>query len=170
MINSKRGGVIHLGILDDGTIEGLCLSIFQQDHIRLSIQVSEYLFRLNETSKTCLKSLFYVNNSTSFQAMFENYTPKVPSRLYHVVFKPVIDTEDELEEIEQFNSNALKMCPVKGRKSPHLIKSLQPCWCDSDANASFSHGWLNPFYVVEIWIEPWDLKDPRNEELFEVSF
>ena len=101
--------------------------------------------------------------------MFEDYTPKVPSRLYHVVFKPVIDTEDELEEIEQFNANALKMCPaVQGRKSPHLIKSLQPCWCDADANASFSHGWLNPFYVVEIWIEPWDPKDSRNEQLFEV--
>ena len=52
MINSEKGGILHLGVLDDGVIEGIALTKFQQDHIRLSI--------LN---------------------MFDHYEPKVPSHL-----------------------------------------------------------------------------------------
>ena len=45
---------------------------------------------------------------------------------------------------------------------------LAHCWCDADANASFSQGKLNPSYVVEIYIHPWDPLDARNRKLFKV--
>ena len=52
MINSEKGGILHLGVLDDGVIEGITLTKFQIDHIRLSIM-----------------------------NMFDHYEPNVPSHL-----------------------------------------------------------------------------------------
>ena len=85
---------------------------------------------------------------------------------YHVMFKPVIDELWELEAIQKFNKSCI--CPVPSPKTPHMIQTLAHCWCDADANASFSQGKLNPSYVVEIYIHPWDPSDARNQELFKV--
>ena len=137
MINSRKGGIIHLGVLDDGTIEGVTLTKFQQDHIRISVQ-----------------------------DMFNRYEPRVPMHLYHVMFKPVIDELWELKAIRDFNDQYT--CPVPDRTTKHMIQTLSHCWCDADANAAFSHGRLNPSYIVEIWIYPWDSSDERNLKLFQV--
>ena len=85
---------------------------------------------------------------------------------YHVMFKPVIDELWELDAIQKFNKNSI--CPVPSPKTPHMIQTLAHCWCDADANASFSQGKLNPSYVVEIYIHPWDPLDARNRKLFKV--
>ena len=85
---------------------------------------------------------------------------------YHVMFKPVIDELWELEAIQKFNKNSI--CPVPSPKTPHMIQTLAHCWCDADANASFSQGKLNPSYVVEVYIHPWDPSDKRNQQLFKV--
>ena len=38
MLNTGKGGRISMGILDTGRIEGITLSKYQMDHIRLTIQ------------------------------------------------------------------------------------------------------------------------------------
>ena len=47
-----------------------------------------------------------------------------------------------------------------------MIRTLEPCWCDTGALAAFSCGTLNPFFVVELQLEAWNQNDPRNAKLF----
>ena len=68
MLNTGKGGLISMGILDNGRIEGFSLSRYQQDHVRLSIQDT-----------------------------FDRYDPPVPPHLYKVTFRPVLDCIDGKE-------------------------------------------------------------------------
>jgi len=139
MLNTGKGGLISMGILDTGRIEGFSLSRYQQDHVRLSIQDT-----------------------------FDRYDPPVPPHLYKVTFRPVLDCidgqspEDELEAMN-------KWLNIESEQDPtfqHLVRTLEPCWCDSGALAAFSCGVLNPFFVVELQLEAWNQNDPRNAKLF----
>ena len=38
MLNTVGGGLILLGVLDDGTVEGFMMNQFQRDHFALSVQ------------------------------------------------------------------------------------------------------------------------------------
>ena len=42
------------------------------------------------------------------------------------------------------------------------------CWCDLAAQAQFERGVVQPFYVVEIAVAPWDAADGRNASLLRV--
>ena len=42
------------------------------------------------------------------------------------------------------------------------------CWCDLAAQAQFERGIVQPFYVIEIAVAPWDAKDGRNASLLKV--
>jgi hypothetical protein len=72
MINTRKGGVILLGVLDDGRIEGFMLTKFQQDHVRLSIQDT-----------------------------FERYNPQLPPHLYSVYFVPVVEDDKDSSSVRK---------------------------------------------------------------------
>ena len=98
------------------------------------------------------------------QDTFERYTPKVAPHLYKVRFKPVIDqNEDELESIEKWMNLANS---EQDRNLPHLLRTLEPCWCDNDNLAQFASGKISPFFVIELELSPWNPKDARNCKLF----
>lgn len=69
MLNTVGGGLILLGVLDDGTVEGFMMNQFQRDHFALSVQ---------ET--------------------FKRFDPPVPEELYSIHFVPVVDHEEEEPE------------------------------------------------------------------------
>ncbi len=70
----------------------------------------------------------------------------------------------------------------------HLLRSHRHCWCDDEALSMFNRcGWrtndvfnflqdnitcfrglMGEFYVIEIYIRPWDPKDPKNKGLMPV--
>ena len=137
MLNTGKGGTIFMGILDNGRIDGFMMSKYQQDHVRLSIQDT-----------------------------FDRYTPVVPPHLYKINFKPVIDNEDpeiELKNIYDYYAQE----DGQDRQLNHLLQSSDHCWCDANCNAQFARGFLNPFFVVELKLQPWNPEDPLNKGLFE---
>ena len=115
------------------------MSRYQQDHVRLSIQDT-----------------------------FDRYDPPVPPHLYKVTFRPVLDCIDGQSQEEELEA-VHKWLNIENEQDPtfqHLVRTLQPCWCDSGALAAFSCGVLNPFFVVELQLEAWNQNDPRNAKLF----
>lgn len=66
MLNSKKGGTIYIGILDNGYISGIMMSPLQQLHFIAKV----------------LNTL-------------ENFFPKVPEFLYEIKFIPVIDQDEK---------------------------------------------------------------------------
>ena len=70
--------------------------------------------------------------------------------------------EEELEAVH-------KWLNIENEQDPtfqHLVRTLEPCWCESGALAAFRCGLLNPFFVVELQLEAWNQNDPRNAKLF----
>ena len=70
MLNSGKECTIHLGVTDDGQVEGFMMSIFQQDHFILS---------LND--------------------LLSRYRPSCPQDRFSVKFIPVIDTDEKFKDI-----------------------------------------------------------------------
>ena len=58
-------GIIFMGVLDDGEVNGVMMSPFQQHHFLLHVQDT-----------------------------FDRYSPKVPSHLYKIKFVPVVEPGD----------------------------------------------------------------------------
>ena len=141
MLNTGKGGVILMGVLDDGRIEGFSLTRFQQDHIMLTIEDT-----------------------------LDRYNPPVPKHMYEIIFTPVIDLlthqspEEELEAITKWMTRPT----YQDRTLPHQLRTSQFCWCDRAANAQFTLGHLNPFFIVELHLQSWDPKDVRSANLFSV--
>ena len=68
MLNSGKGGVVYLGILDDGSVEGLSLSRFQKHHVKLALL-----------------------------DMFDNFKPRVSREYFNVRFVEVMEDKSSLD-------------------------------------------------------------------------
>ena len=66
MLNTGKGGTFHLGVLDDGSIEGFMMTRNQQNHLRLAIH-----------------------------DVLGRFRPPVPSHMYKVRFVPVLEKQGE---------------------------------------------------------------------------
>jgi len=80
----------------------------------------------------------------SIQDTFKRYQPPVPEELYSVHFVPVVDSE-----LEEPDDDDVTVSHQKG-DVPHRLRTANFCWCDFDATAAMTKGFLNNFYVVEI--------------------
>lgn len=65
-LNSGWGGTVYIGILDGGSVQGVRLTQYQQDHLSLSLQDAMNAFR-----------------------------PPVPHFMYNTEFIPVLEPQDE---------------------------------------------------------------------------
>lgn len=67
MLNSRRGGVIFMGVLDNGDVEGFMMSPFQLQHLELTIEDA-----------------------------FQRFRPKVPEFIFRLEFVPVIEKSESI--------------------------------------------------------------------------
>ena len=66
MLNTGKGGTFYIGVTDEGRVEGLMMSIYQKDHVRMALW-----------------------------HLFQAYAPPVPRSMYKVRFVPILDSVDE---------------------------------------------------------------------------
>eukprot|EP00095_Tigriopus_kingsejongensis_P007966 maker-scaffold135_size322082-snap-gene-0.17 protein:Tk07966 transcript:maker-scaffold135_size322082-snap-gene-0.17-mRNA-1 annotation:"hypothetical protein LOTGIDRAFT_159033" len=139
MLNTGQGGTMYLGVLDSGVVEGFSMSVFQKDHFRLSLR-----------------------------STLVRFTPPVARHSIQVSFIPVIEDFDHpqttLEKISTFEGFTLKRQSID-RNMEHAFR-VKFCWCDQEAAAAFNLGRLNPFFVIEIKIPPWNGEDSLNHEAY----
>jgi len=86
----------------------------------------------------------------------QSYTPPVPRHLFDVDFVPVIESFDQDVRVPT-NGDDIDL--------PHRLLDRRFCWCDLAAQAQFERGIVQPFYVIEIAVAPWDAADSRNASL-----
>ena len=70
MVNSGLGGTLYGGILDDGTVSGFMLTVYQKDHVRLALHDA-----------------------------FSRFSPAVPPSRYNIKFSRVLDPDEIGKEI-----------------------------------------------------------------------
>ena len=149
MLNEGRGGKLFLGVLDSGRIEGFMMNEYQKDHVRLSVRDT-----------------------------LRRYRPPVPPHMYTLAFVPVIDDFEAVDQetvsktLDNLARHERLMARIKPetREIPHTIRTWRFCWCDAEASGNFNMGLMNPFFVVEIIVHPWDPEDPRNAVFKMVDF
>jgi hypothetical protein len=66
MLNTGLGGIMYLGVTDEGVAEGFIMSLYQKDHFTLS-----------------------------FRDLLSRYIPPVPDHMVSIDFVPVIDPDEE---------------------------------------------------------------------------
>lgn len=74
MLNSRKGGVIYIGVLDNGLISGIMMNPLQQIH---------FISKVYNT--------------------FENFYPKVPDFLYEIKFIPIIEQNEKCYKAPSHN-------------------------------------------------------------------
>lgn len=134
-LNTGKGGVVYLGIIDTGAVKAFKLTQFEKDHIVVSLD-----------------------------DLMSRYIPPVEEHRYSIKFVPAVeeDVSDEvLAKITNFNSK--KYVDEERRKRPHVLRTPSYCWCTKDAVAMVNNGMHAANYVVEIALKPWDPTDPRNK-------
>ncbi|XP_076455854.1 schlafen-like protein 2 isoform X2 [Babylonia areolata] len=134
-LNSGTGGMVFLGVVDDGKILGFMMTVLQRDHF--------------------VKAL---------DDVFSRYKPKVNPHQYSVHFTPVFNKATSTEEIgERLVRIEREEMPAMYKGREHILRDSNFCWCDKDSvanlNLTSSEG---QEYVVEVVIHPWDPSDPRN--------
>ncbi|XP_014681127.1 PREDICTED: uncharacterized protein LOC106821008 [Priapulus caudatus] len=134
-LNTGDGGIVYIGIVDDGTVKAIRLTEYQKDHLRAGID-------------DLLQNRFY---------------PSVSQHRYRVKFVPVIEKDDDHIDIDHiYNLEISTMTDPKLKEKPHLLRTAQYCWCDKDSIAQFNNGQVCGEYVAEIHIQTWDPSDARN--------
>ncbi|XP_048254713.1 uncharacterized protein LOC124142586 isoform X1 [Haliotis rufescens] len=135
-LNTGKGGTVYLGVIDDGTVLGLKLTLYQKDHVVSSVQ-----------------------------DLFSRYHPPVPTHRYMVKFVPVLGESSTEEQVLRLISKSdSDYSDTSQRHRAHVFRSHHYCWCDKDAVAQINMGVLSPDYVIEITIKPWDPADPRSTD------
>ncbi|XP_046550526.1 uncharacterized protein LOC124260293 [Haliotis rubra] len=135
-LNTGKGGTVYLGVIDNGTVLGLKLTLSQKDHVVASLQ-----------------------------DLFSRYHPPVPSHRYKVKFVPVLGQSSTEEEVLRLISKTdSDYSDTSQRHRAHEFRTHHYCWCDKDYVAQLNMGVLSPDYVVEITIKPWDPDDPSNTD------
>ncbi|CAH3015992.1 unnamed protein product [Porites evermanni] len=129
-LNTGKGGTIYLGIVDNGSIKGLNLTLYQKDHVIIAVKDA-----------------------------LSRYTPPVPEEYYKVEIVPVIRKE-EVGNVEtalrlQHDRDDEE---TTNRHRPHVLRTSEYCWCDREAIDAFNEGLPAPLYVVEITVFPWKPK------------
>ena len=141
MLNTGKGGVILMGVLDDGRVEGFAMTKFQQDHVELSIQEA-----------------------------FDRYVPQVAIHRYKVQFVPVLDDVDSSKDLEATTAAIDIVGRLQDPTIEHMLRTNEHCWCDNSALACTAWGRINPFFVVELHLLPFDPNDCRNKVQLKVWF
>ena len=133
MLNTGVGGTLLLGVLDNGTVEGFMMNQFQRDHFVLSVQ----------------------------NTLENKFRPAVPPHFYSITFVPVVESEEDAKSVGrhfEWNNSILQ-----DENLVHVIGANKYCWCDANAIAAFNIGIMNPFFVIQLKIYPWDGgRDPRH--------
>ena len=123
-LNSGRGGTLYLGIIDDGVVKGIYFTESQKDHVRVTIKDT-----------------------------LARYNPPVPDNMYQVVFVPVLEKNENIEDvraqikIEQENHSAQK------QSRPHLLRTFDFCWCDKELAQRIDDDTQPQEYVVEVRVQ-----------------
>ncbi|GFN80037.1 schlafen protein [Plakobranchus ocellatus] len=134
-LNTGFGGTVYCGVLDDNNVIGLKLTLYQRDHV--------------------IKSM---------HDLMSRYSPPVSKHRYKVRFVPVLPrdtTEEEREELLKADTRGL--AGVGERKTEHVLRTPDYCWCDKDAKVQYANGIIVTSYVIEISINPWNHDDPCNK-------
>ncbi len=138
MLNSGKGGIILMGVLDNGQVEGMTMTRFQMDHIKLAVQDA-----------------------------LDRYVPRVPLHLYKLEFVPVIDDNLE-EDYADIMTCMKTMDLQQDPSLPHHLRTNDHCWCDAGSLAKAARGLICPSFVIELHIFAPCRDDPRNQDLYKV--
>jgi len=88
--------------------------------------------------------------------LFKRFNPPVPHNMWSLKFVPVAERGEDFYQKD----------PTRIRdelwKMDHRLRDHRYCWCDTEALTSFSFGFINPFFVVEVSILPWDSEACRG--------
>jgi len=89
--------------------------------------------------------------------LMRRYTPSVPDHLVRAAFVPVKDKADDVigKETLGFRTDSTR---------PHAVRNSKYCWCDFYSLGAMERGLLQPFYVVELIVSPWQI--PGNNQSF----
>jgi Putative DNA-binding domain len=105
-LNTGLGGVVYIGILDDGSVFGVRLTEYQKDHVLLDIQDT-----------------------------FQRFDPPVDETMYLVRFVPVLDLQDVQNGLANIPETALPTEQNEERENPHMLRTDRYCWCEKEALA-----------------------------------
>ncbi|KAG8237467.1 hypothetical protein J437_LFUL015686 [Ladona fulva] len=170
-INSELGGTIYLGVLDNGEIEGIPLTLYQQDHVKLSL--SNTLQRFRPPFPKHLYSINFVPCLDKKDIIFQHIAKSPSSSKSKSEAKNGNETNTKEGfvsggwdwEVEQKEQIILpKMLQLKEdslRRRPHILQTYKYCWCDDDSYGRNCHGHTSTSYVVEIIIKPPSPRDPE---------
>lgn len=128
-LNSELGGTVYLGVSDAGVINGLKLSLFQKDHLRVNLD-----------------------------NLMRRYKPPVSPERYQIHFVPVVPSDaSEADAIRIFSKVQKEELSSDERRwqNGHLCQTYENCWCIPERQSLYDS---TPFqdYVAEIELKPWD--------------
>lgn len=139
-LNTGKGGTVYLGIIDNGCVRGLKLTVHQMQHI-----------------------------TDNLSDLFTRYRPPVQSHRYKIKFVQVLEAGCSDEDIVRQCQGTLPPSPLREPAREHFLRTSSFCWCDKDAVAQYNCGVISPDYVIEITIKAWDSEDPRNRTISDKS-
>jgi len=84
--------------------------------------------------------------------LFKRFNPPVPDNMWSVKFVPVAENGEDF-----YQKDPTRIRPDLWKLN-HRLRDHRYCWCDTEALTSFSFGFLHPFFIIQVLIEPWDSK------------
>lgn len=133
-LNSGGGGIIYLGVTDDGKVHGFSMTCQQRDHFRQNLE-----------------------------NLMKNYKPPVLPHQYSVHFTPVLNSKhqpDEIRSILRYISS--EKLVESDKEKQHTFNSSSYCWCDKEAASVYNLGKVIYSFVIEVTVKAWDPYDMRN--------
>ena len=95
----------------------------------------------------------------SLRDLLSKFKPPCPHHIINVTFVPVLD-EDENGIVSQ---DPIGFEPPRWLE--HSIRDSKYCWCDNFTSSASANGFIHRFYVIELSINAWDKKNPKNASL-----
>ncbi|KAL5467452.1 hypothetical protein EMCRGX_G031677 [Ephydatia muelleri] len=105
-LNTGRGGTVYLGVTDGGLVLGLSLTLYQKDHLSLSLD-----------------------------DLMSRYNPSVLKSCYKLEYVPVVPQGSDPQcHIANCSEKANSWtCRKNLLMNSHLLRTSAPCWCDTHA-------------------------------------